>query len=555
MTTRTTTTRGDVALADILAANAAAFPDRECLACDGERVTFAQLQERAHALASFLVGRGLGACAARDELRPHQSGQDHLAILMQNGVPFAETTFAAFAARLAPLTINFRYTASELAHVLQDARPRVVVFEATYSDVLRQALQETTFAPPLLIRVGDATGSALEAVDYRVATATPRGPLPPVSADDLCILYTGGTTGHPKGVLWRQGDLWEAVLRDESMRAIGTASEIADIARGSTARRVLGAAPFMHGAGWWILMGALLNGGFVAIPTLTGTDRARGICRVIADEALTTVNLVGEAFARPFVSEIETQGLSLPSVTTITLSGGPTTAVTKHRIRAALPDAALVDSAGSSETGGILRAVFDERREEEAVRFQPRDRATILSADLATILESTDTTVGWLAAHRPLPLGYLNDPEKTEKTFVDCAGQRVAVPGDRARWLPDGTIQLLGRDAATINSGGEKIYAEEIEEALRSHPSVADAVVVGRPHERWGSEIVAVVQETRPVSDETLRNDLARRLARYKLPKAFIRVGQVPRSPAGKPDYRWARGIVGGEPPEAASSR
>lgn len=141
------------------------------------------------------------------------------------------------------------------------------------------------------------------------------------------------------------------------------------------------------------------------------------------------------------------------------------------------------------------------------------------------------------------------------RTFVDCAGQRVAVPGDRARWLPDGTIQLLGRDAATINSGGEKIYAEEIEEALRSHPSVADAVVVGRPHERWGSEIVAVVQETRPVSDETLRNDLARRLARYKLPKAFIRVGQVPRSPAGKPDYRWARGIVGGEPSEAASSR
>ncbi|RLV57256.1 acyl-CoA synthetase [Aeromicrobium phragmitis] len=540
----TTTSTRELALADILTAVATAVPERECIACDQTRVTFATLHDRVQGLASFLVGAGFGVSAERSSLHPYESGQDHLAILMENCVAFAETTFAAFAARMAPLTINFRYTAAELAHVLEDARPRVVVVQAKYVSTLEQALQETTFARPLTIVVGEAANRSTAAVAYETAVRTPHRPLPAASPDDLCVLYTGGTTGYPKGVLWRQGDLWKGVLRDEETRTMDSAAEIGAWAAGVPGRRVLGAAPFMHGAGWWILMGALLNGGFIAIPTLSGAERARGICESIARERLTTVNLVGEAFARPFIDEIEARGLELPSVRTIVFSGGPTTAVTKRRIQRAIPGAQLVDSAGSSETGGLLTAPFDATRAEETVSFHPRERAIIVSADRSRILSPQETEVGWLAARGALPLGYLGDRVKTEETFRRCSGERVAIPGDRARWLPGGTIQLLGRDSITINSGGEKIYAEEVEEVLRSHPLLADAVVVGRPHERWGNEVVAVIQEASPTSDEDLRHDLAQRLARYKLPKAFIRVDQLRRSPAGKPDYVWARQLA-----------
>ncbi|MEO7429702.1 MAG: AMP-binding protein, partial [Acidimicrobiales bacterium] len=374
--------------------------------------------------------------------------------------------------------------------------------------------------------------------DYEAALAgaSPRAPRH-LSPDDLYILYTGGTTGMPKGVLWRQADFLAACL--------GVAQTTAELAAAAPAGslRALPAPPFMHGAAHWNALSAWLAGGTVVIQDDPERLDAGDLLDTVDREDVTSLLIVGDAFARPIVDALRTGSHDASRLRFLLTGGALLSASVKEDLLQQLPALHIVDVLGSSETGrqGVHRSTT--ARGASTGTFDRSPTSVVLSEDLSRRLEAGDPELGWLAQTGRVPLGYLGDPAKTERTFPLVDGLRHAVAGDRARILPDGSLELHGRDSVTINTGGEKVFAEEVEQALKRHPAVFDAVVVGRPSERWGQEVVGVIQlrggHADPTDDD-LRAAAAPHLARYKLPKAFVRVPQIERSPSGKPDYRWA---------------
>jgi fatty-acyl-CoA synthase len=296
-------------------------------------------------------------------------------------------------------------------------------------------------------------------------------------------------------------------------------------------------------------LSGLLGGGTIVFPDVVDRLEPASVWEVIDRESVQFMNLVGNAFATPLCDEFERGGYHGRSLQLVGVGGAVTSASVKDRILRLLPHVAIVDVAGSSESGSQLSNLSSSGAPATSGAFTPTPDTCVVDDDRRRILEPGEPATGWLARHGAIPFGYLGDRDKTERTFPTIEGRRMVLPGDRARHRADGTIELLGRDSVTINSGGEKIFAEEVEEALIAHPAVSDVIVVGRPSERWGSEIVAVVQFVpgHDPTDEELLTDAARRLARYKLPKAIVRVDAVVRGPAGKADYRWARDFAAHE--------
>jgi len=530
-------------VAEVHEAIAATRPDEVCLVFRDRRLTWADVTQRTRRFANHLVAAGLGCHTERERLQGHESGQDHLAIYLHNGNEYLEAMLGSFKARVAPFNVNYRYVAEELRYLLTDSNAAAVVVHSQFAPTLAEVLPDL---PNLrvVLQVPDESGDELlpGAVWYEDALAAASAEKPAVqwSPDDLYILYTGGTTGMPKGVLWRNGD---ANVECFGGSAADTLEGV--IAEATGGLKALLAPPFMHGAGHWMSFRTWNTGGTVYVQSVPERLDPDDVWGLIEREQLNFLLIVGDAFGRPLLDRLAQGGLDLSCLTVLLSGGAPLSANLKEEFLQHLPTLMIVDGLGSSEAGGQLSHVSAGSGATTGT-FPISPGNHVLSDDLTRELAAGDPEIGWLAKSGNLALGYLGDAAKTARTYPVVAGTRYAVPGDRARLREDGIIELHGRDSVTINSGGEKIFAEEVEAAVKAHPAVYDCVVAGRPSERWGNEVVAVVRvrEGFTVTDADLRAEAERHIARYKLPKAFVFVTEVVRSPSGKADYRWAKQVA-----------
>lgn len=534
-------------LAEIHEALAAGLSDRPCLIWRDKTWTWAEVTDRTRRVANLLLSHDIGRRADLADVAGWESPHDHVALYLHNGNAYLEGQLGASKAGAAAFNVNYRYVADELAYLFRDARAAAIIYHGAFADTLADVLPRLDHQP-LLVRVDDGSGDALlpGALDYEMALASASANRPEVQwrPEDLYLLYTGGTTGNPKGVLWTQADFLVAALGVRRKDGSDHRS-LQDLVAPALARNLatLPAPPLMHGAAMWNALSTWISGGTIVIQDHVDHLDPADVLDTCARHQVTSLLIVGDAFARPLLDEQRLRPRDLSSLRFV-LTGG---AILSPALRADLieqvPQVRIVDVLGSSETG--RQAVANTRAGDRIgpTRFSPSATTAVLSDDRLRVLDRGDSEIGWLAQGGRIPRGYLGDQAKTLDTFPVIAGSRWAVAGDRAAWHPDGTIELHGRESVTINTGGEKVFAEEVEQALKHHPAVYDALVVGRPSERWGQEVVAVVavREGMTVSLEALRAIAAEHLARYKLPKAVVFRASISRSPSGKPDYAWAR--------------
>ncbi|MGI8334911.1 acyl-CoA synthetase [Actinomadura scrupuli] len=546
-------------LADLFEIVADAVPDRPALVAGSTRSTYRELDERSNRVAHHLARAGIGP-------------GDRVALLSHNRAEWLEAQIGAFKLRAVPVNVNYRYTAGELAHVIADSGSAALVGERSLIARLGPARSELTGLRHVVVLEDGSGEETPGAVPYEAALANAPGsreglvaPGTERSGDDLYLLYTGGTTGLPKGVMWRSEDIFFAAMGGGNMigEPVTTPGEVGAnaLAGGLT---ILVTAPLMHGAGMWVAWAALTSGGTLVLwsePRFT----AEGVLALAARESAQVLVLVGDAMARPIADLLDQAGddgktYDLSALFAIATGGSITSHAVKQRLQRRIPSLLLIlDAVGGSETGAAGQGI--EPAADGAPRFLTRPDVAVLDESLRPVAPGSGE-VGVFARSGRIPLGYWNDEAKTAKTFVtDDAGRRWALQGDMARVDEDGNLVLLGRGSLVVNTGGEKVFVEEVEAALKSHPAVYDALVVGVPDERLGSRVNAVVSvaperhpdTASPAAGETPRLDLdelrehcRKSLAGYKVPREIHLVPEVRRSPAGKADYRWARDICAG---------
>ena len=521
--------------------------DRECIVWRDRRLTYADLAERSRRLASYLHGRGLGVPVERADLQGWESGQDHVALALYNGNEYLEGMLGSYRARVAPFNVNYRYVGEELQYLLNDAKPRAMILHSSLAPTLAEVLPTLDSPPDVLLQVDDASGHPLlpGAVWYEeaLAASSPDGPPVEPSPDDLYILYTGGTTGMPKGVLWRQHDIFMAAMGGRqvgSWKIVTSYEGLTERLAESYPVRLMILPPLMHGAAQWACFMLMAQGATLIFPDETRRVDPDDVWSVVEREKANSMTIVGDAVLRPLLMQLDKKKYDLSSFFAVGNGGAPLTPAVRAMAVERIPNLVISDSAGSSETGAQMHVTS---MDDVAVgSFLPGPGTLVVDETLSRVLEPGHEGNGWLAQTGNVPLGYLGDPDKTARTFPVIDGVRYSIPGDRARHRADGQVELLGRDSVTVNSGGEKIFVEEVERAIAGHPAVADVVVTGRPSERWGQEVVAVVQlaEGTEASAESVVEEASAHIARYKLPKAVVFVDLIQRSPSGKADYRWA---------------
>ncbi len=533
-------------LALIHEAIAEVIPERECIVFRDRRLTWSQVTDRTRRLADLLRAHGLGCRRERSDLQGWESGQDHVALYLHNGNEYLEGMLGAYKARCAPFNVNYRYVEEELLYLFDNSDAQAVIYHAAFAPVLEK-IRHKLPGLRLLVQVADESGNELleGALDYEQALsqATPAPLSGDLSADDLYILYTGGTTGMPKGVLWRQEEIFYSALTSAAPASI---QAIQERVKSGSGIRCLPAPPFMHGAAHWVAFNMWHVGGTVLVQS--GVERLDpdNIWSTLEREKGNALTIVGDAFARPLIDQLRKKEYDLSSMFLVTSGGAIFTASLKQELLDLLPDIRILDALGSSESGAQASHISTRETGASTGNFDLGANNIVLSDDLSHRLEAGSSEKGWLAREGWMPLGYYKDDEKSRKTFPTIQGVRYSVPGDRACIEADGRLKLLGRDSVTINSGGEKIFAEEVELALKHHPAVYDCVVCGTPSERWGSQVTAIVRvrEGEQVSEEELCSVASEHITRYKLPKFFVFVDEVVRAPSGKADYRWASEVA-----------
>jgi len=514
-------------------------PDRLMTVCGSRRSTFAESADRTNRLANYLNDNGFGVHRPRETLQRWECGQDRVALLMYNDL-YPDMVVGCLKARVVPVNVNHHYSPREIRDLLDYVGPRGIIYHRSLGARFAEVLPPN--GTELLVSIDDGS-SAPElpgAVSLDAALAAGGADRDVTgSPDDLIMMCTGGTTGRPKGVLWRQSDMYVLSMVGADHECV---QEIHDKVRGG-GPPWFAVSPLMHAAGMWTAFAALCAG----LPVVLYDDRnkldVRSVWETAEREKVGMMTMVGDAYAGPLIAELRAHPYDLSTLNAIGTGGAATNPKYKRALMECLPHITIIEGYGSSETGNMA---FGHSRDGNASEtFEPRFGATVISADRSRFLRPGEQEIGWAARTGRIPLGYFNDAEATQRTFPEVEGERVVIPGDRASVEKDGTIRLFGRDSLVVNTGGEKVFVEEVEEVLRAHPGIADALVVGRPSERWGEEVVALIAPhpgADIASDEQALYALCTsQLAHFKAPKAFIFVEQIERLGNGKANYRWAK--------------
>ena len=523
----------------VLDAIADVVPDRLMTLCGSRRSTFAESASRTNKLANYLSSKGFGVYAARETLERWECGQDRVALIMYNDL-YPDMVIGCLKARVVPVNVNHHYSVREIRDLLDYIRPRGIIYHRSLGARFAEVLPPN--GAELLVSIDDGSGAPElpGAVSLDDALAAGDADLDlPGSPDDLIMMCTGGTTGRPKGVLWRQSDMYVLSMVGADHASV---TEIHDKVRNG-GPAWFAVSPLMHAAGMWTAFAALCAG----LPVVLYDDRnkldPRSVWETAEREKVGMMTMVGDAYAGPLIAELRAHAYDLSALNAIGTGGAATNAKYKRALMECLPHITIIEGYGSSESGNM--AFGHSRNGNASETFEPRVGAAVVSADRSRFLQPGEEEIGWAARTGRIPLGYFSDPEGTQRTFPEVEGQRVVIPGDRASIEKDGTIRLFGRDSLVVNTGGEKVFVEEVEEVLRAHPGIADALVVGRPSERWGEEVVALIAPHPgaglAADGRALYTYCTSQLAHFKAPKAFIFVEQIQRLGNGKPNYRWAR--------------
>ncbi|MFB7865016.1 acyl-CoA synthetase [Streptomyces sp. NPDC056069] len=530
-------------LADLFESVVDVVPDREALVYVDHpgtgaerRLTYAELDKAANRLAHHLVDAGL---------RPGE----HLGLHLYNGIEYLQTVLACLKARLVPVNVNYRYVEEELVYLYRDADLAALVFDAEFTGRVAAALPQTEKLRHL-VRVGTPpegapTAACVAFTDAEASGSAERG-FGPRSPDDLFIIYTGGTTGMPKGVMWRQEDLFFAGLfgGDPSGEPVKRPEELAErVAAGGAGLTFFPTPPLMHGTSTLTSFIAFNYGQRVVIHRKYVPEE---VLRTIEKEKVSSVSLVGDAMLRPLVDALHgpLKGTDLSSLFSLSSSGAIMSDTVRDQFRALAPNVLLLNNFGSSESGSNGRAT-DDSGPAKGFRLHVNERTQVV--DPATHEPVGVGEIGRLAQRGHVPLGYYNDRAKTAETFFRKGDERWVLLGDMATVDEQGIVTVLGRGSQCINTGGEKVYPEEVEQALKSHPDVYDALVAGVPDAKWGSHVAAVVQlrdGAAPLDLAGVQAHCRTRLAGYKVPRQLVLADTIQRSPSGKADYRWARSVA-----------
>jgi 3-oxocholest-4-en-26-oate---CoA ligase len=527
-------------LADLFEAAVDAYPEREYLVADGKRRTYAEMEDRANRLAHHLATQGIGP-------------GDHVGIYAYNSVEWVETAWAVFKLRAVWININYRYVKEELRYLLTNADLKALVHQREFSPLVAALLPDLPDLRHVIVidDGSDAPSPGQDALDYEDALAdeSPERDFGPRSGEDLYILYTGGTTGMPKGVVWRHQNVFYALgggtdpfdnTRIEDPRAMVTKGANGPVVH-------LPIAPLMHGATQWAVMGQSFVGSKIV---LMAKFDPHEVWRLVEAEKVNSVMITGDAMGKPLIESLGDPGThhDLSSLMAVVSSAALFSSPVKDQFFARLPHILITDAIGSSEGGNnglsLVSAGHTAMKSGPTVRLL--GKTVVFDEELNPVAPGSGV-IGKIARTGDIPLGYYNDPVKTAEVFITVRDIRYVMPGDFATVEADGAITLLGRGSIVINSGGEKIFPEEVESAVRSHPDVMDAIVCGAPDERWGQTVAAIVQPRvghEPPSLESLQEHCRTTIAGYKLPRRLHVVDVVERSPSGKPDYTWAASIV-----------
>jgi acyl-CoA synthetase (AMP-forming)/AMP-acid ligase II len=520
---------------DILDAISPALPPDAPAFIHGDRViTWSEATKASNNLARGLIARGAAP-------------GDKLAIYMRNRPEYLLAMSAAFKARMTHVNVNYRYTPEEVWYIFDNSDAQAVVYASEFRDAVAEIQPRLPKVKTWIEVSNDGKTLPFAQPFERLAEDGNGGPLDiQRSGDDQFFIYTGGTTGMPKGVMWTHHDLRELTLAPA--RKMGPVPETQEELAAATAKagpgmRTLPAPPLMHGTGLLTAMGALLAGGSVV--TLEGdTFDAEELLRAIERHRPQTVAIVGDSFARPILNALEASPgkYDLSSVAMIISSGVMWSLEVKRGLLEHMPQAMLNDGFSSSEALGMGSSVMTKGGEVQTAKFVIGERCKVFDEDDNEVAPGSGIA-GMVAIKGPNPLGYYKDEAKTARTFRTIGGERYSIPGDWVTVETDGSLTLLGRGNACINTAGEKVFPEEVEEALKTHPSVEDALVVGLPDEKWGQAVTGVIQlaEGHELDEAGLRAHVRRSLAGYKTPKRIFLADRALRAANGKADYPAAK--------------